>query len=199
MQQLDHILNQFGAAPVWDQQRSFQYLLQAWPILVGETVAAHSRPLGIQRQVLQVATSAAVWAQNLSFERQRLLTKLNQNVQLRSLNLKDIRFSTAQWHNSPTDPARRLQSQEEQLRWQQHPSRLPPAPEDSPLLLTDLRPTHGFQRWAERQTRQNQALPLCPRCQCPTPGGELKRWSQCAFCATQKWQADMRANQPNGA
>jgi predicted nucleic acid-binding Zn ribbon protein len=31
-------------------------------------------------------------------------------------------------------------------------------------------------------------LPRCPQCQCPTPPGELERWSVCAVCATQRWQ-----------
>jgi predicted nucleic acid-binding Zn ribbon protein len=35
---------------------------------------------------------------------------------------------------------------------------------------------------------RSQHLPLCPTCHCPTPEGELMRWSACALCAAKRFQ-----------
>lgn len=189
LQNLGGILNHFGQDDAWRQQRLFQMLVQQWHQLVGDSVAQHTRPTGIHLEVLQVAASTPVWAQNLSFERRRILLKIQQLPQLRSLQLKDIHFSTAQWHTPALDPDQRLDTNQQQTLWQQHPSRLPQV--DSALLPTGL----SFEQWQMRRQQQNQTLPSCPRCQCPTPQGELQRWSVCAFCATQRWQAEKISNE----
>jgi predicted nucleic acid-binding Zn ribbon protein len=132
---------------------------------------------------LQVATSSAAWAQNLAFERRRILEKLNAQI---GSSLIDIRFSTAQWHNreestQPIDTWLAI--------WQDHPSRLPgePAQPASQPDDTNEHPEEAFQSWADMVKRRSQHLPLCPRCQCPTPQGELERWSVCALCAVKQW------------
>ncbi len=283
LQDLSGILNHFGQDDTWEEQRLFQQLLTQWVTIVGDSVAAHTRPTGIHRRVLQVAASSPVWAQNLSYERRRILQKIQALGQLRSLQLKDIRFSTAEWHNTPTNPNKRLDTFQQQMLWQQHPSRLPSDPSGSaaapaiqpqanpvpanpaqstqapasrppanrPKLKNSLssrpsqpspsqsnppppppttqqapnqpipRPSErphspsarsenrnkpsreapldpSFEHWEQRRRRQNEMLPLCPSCQCPTPQGELQRWSVCAFCATQQWQADKIENQRKG-
>ncbi|MFM7370626.1 MAG: DciA family protein, partial [Sphaerospermopsis kisseleviana] len=49
------------------QEQPFSRLLKCWQEVVGVKVAAQTRPLSIQRDVLWVATSSAAWAQNLTF------------------------------------------------------------------------------------------------------------------------------------
>jgi predicted nucleic acid-binding Zn ribbon protein len=169
------------------EQRQLQRILQCWAEVVGPVVAAQAQPTSIQRGVLRVATSSSAWAQNLVFERQRILEKLNAKI---SSCLSDIRFSTAQWQNPVT--AINAGSEQQAQLWQQHPSRLiqplsstrtdtgaeVPLPVDS---------TQAFQNWARAVRSRSQDLPLCPHCHCPTPPGELERWQICALCAAKTW------------
>lgn len=204
IQPLNGILNGIGSGDEWDNQRLLQRLITQWHGIVGSTVSKHSRPLEIHNGVLQVATSTAVWAQNLSFERRRILKKLNSRPDFKLLGLKEIRFSTAQWHSRPGSQGarpidKRLHSYHQQLQWQQHPSRMPP-PEDESLPANPAQSApQAFARWSHRRQQQVRQVPLCPQCQTPAPQGELQRWGLCAFCMTQQWQAVKEANHPDGS
>ncbi|MBW4518361.1 MAG: DUF721 domain-containing protein [Scytolyngbya sp. HA4215-MV1] len=166
-------------------QQQFQHLLQCWSQVVGSVVAAQTRPLSIYRGILKVATASSVWSQNLSFERQRILEKLNAQL---ATPLVDIRFSAARWDTQQDIPASNGSDLQDVL-WQNHPSRIHTAGRSTKLAslreLTD--PNAAFQFWAERIKRRSQHLPLCPRCSCPTPPGELQRWSLCSLCAAKRW------------
>lgn len=182
---LHHVLGSLEDQASWQEQKQFKRLLSQWGEIVGPAVASQTRPVAIQRNVLIVAASSPAWAQNLLFERHRILQKLN--AQLR-LSLQDIRFSTAYWHR------RSLSNQPDggdpiQL-WRSHPSAL-----DSPAPFTastqpneSTTPETAFESWANRMKTRSRNLPLCDRCQCPTPQGELERWSCCAICAAKQWQ-----------
>ncbi len=204
IQPLNGILNGIGSGGEWDQQRQLKRLIGQWEAIVGATVAQHSCPLELHNGILQVATSTAVWAQNLSFERRRILKKLNQRAHFKILGLTEIRFSTAQWHNRPGSSGafqidKRLNSYQQQLQWQQHPSRLPPLKNERPDPELAKSASQAFDRWSQRRQQQVNQVPPCPQCQTPTPEGELQRWGICAFCMTEAWQADKNANQPDGS
>ena len=94
---VNNILGVLKQQAKW-QEHPFQRVLQLWPDVVGKVAATHTRPLSIQRDVLQVATSSAAWAQNMTFGRTTLLLKLNQKL---SEPLVDIRFSTKDWQRVP--------------------------------------------------------------------------------------------------
>jgi predicted nucleic acid-binding Zn ribbon protein len=177
LRSIHHILGSLEHQENWQGRRQFQQLVASWVQVVGPIVAAQTRPVGIHRQVLQVATSSAVWAQNLAFERQRILAKLNPQV---GLQLTDIRFSTAQWQ-----PSRPLSLETAAA----HPSQIfqvsIAAASHADWAVSD--PQQVFQRWAEQIKLRSQLLPLCPVCRCPAPAGELERWSVCAPCATKRW------------
>ncbi len=162
------------------QEQPFQRLLKCWSEVVGTAVAAHTRPLSIQRNVLWVATSSAAWAQNLTFERQRLLVKLNA---LLPNPLVDIRFSTAEWHSS-----KQVADQPNSSVNPQHPSYLGKqiAPENH--LNSDAGDANTtFADWAVAIQARSHHLPLCPECESPTPPGELQRWGICCLCAAKKF------------
>lgn len=178
---LNQVLGSIDQQDSWRSQRQFRQLIACWFQVVGPAVAAHTRPIAIQRRVLQVATSSSAWSQNLAFERHRILEKLN--AQLAS-NLIDIRFSTAQWHQGASQD----QSSDRSSIWQEHPSRI--SDDAIPQIKTceiTQNPVEAFQKWATLMRARSQNLPLCPHCQCPTPSGELERWSACALCATKQW------------
>jgi predicted nucleic acid-binding Zn ribbon protein len=179
---LDGILNSLAEQRVW-QEQPFQLLLKYWPDVVGVTVAAHTRPVSIQRKILWVATSSAVWAQELSFSRQRILEKLN--GQLPS-PLLDIRFSTAGWqHSQNSSPAANSQAKTSLSR--DHPSYVMDAPNmPKNSKSSENSPNAVFQHWAKVMQARSHDLPLCPQCRCPTPPGEIQRWAMCSICAAKQ-------------
>ncbi|NJR67052.1 MAG: DUF721 domain-containing protein [Leptolyngbyaceae cyanobacterium CRU_2_3] len=184
MKSLQQVLGVLDRQDSWKGRRQFQQLLAYWSDIVGVAVAAQTRPIAIQRKVLNVATSSSAWAQNLAFERHRILEKLNAAL---PLGITDIRFSTAHWHTHSSSP----DTPESTILWQNHPSRiLPPAP--LPGQSTALDPQTAFRSWARTMRSRSQNLPLCPSCQCPTPVGELKRWSVCSLCAAKAFGQGMR-------
>lgn len=185
---LHRVLGALENQPAWQERQQFKRLLVRWSEVVGPVVAQQTKPIAVQRGVLNVATSSPAWAQNLIFERQRLVEKLNAQLHL---SLKDIRFSTAQWQGSRQKPnSAQLNGSDESNPWRDHPcyfEPIQPARRDRPPH-SDPKPTpeDAFQQWAVRMQQRSQHLPLCPRCACPTPPGELQRWSVCALCAP--WQ-----------
>ena len=165
------------------QSQEFQCLLRCWPEVVGAAVMAQTRPLAVDRGVLKVATSSAVWAQQLMFQRRQILAKLNLRL---SAPLVDIRFSTAQWHKPlMAEPA----APEQTVLWREHPSRVLEKPTGSKIEPQPAikEPKAAFQQWAEGIQARTLSLPLCEQCQCPAPPGELQRWGVCALCAAKGW------------
>ncbi|MEO0540965.1 MAG: DUF721 domain-containing protein [Cyanobacteria bacterium P01_A01_bin.105] len=209
---LKSLMGTLQQQPHWQTRRQFYQVVQHWPKAVGHLVARQSRPVSIQRQILYVSVSTAAWAQTLTFERQRILPKLNHWL---ACPLNDVRFSAAHWTTS-AEP-RRPTVDNELLR--QHPSYVAPehrAPESgalenpasdlAPGLATeDGRPSENatagsedslpaggaqqaFAQWSQRIQTSQQHQHLCPECQCYCPPGELKRWQMCALCIVKQWK-----------
>ncbi|MEB3825899.1 DUF721 domain-containing protein [Phormidium sp. CCY1219] len=185
---LNDILGPLARQTLGEKQQDYQRLVESWNQAVGPKIAPHTRPLVVDRGVLKVATSSAAWAQTLTFERRRILQRLNRG---RTRPIADIRFSPRDWLKGSETPLSSAQT--ERIVWQQHPSRLsdpdstqPPEPENSETPGNND-PLSAFDRWAFRLQARSRSLPLCPHCSCPTPPGELERWSVCALCATQRF------------
>lgn len=176
-QSLRQVIHVLDNQENWKKRQQFRQLLACWSEVVGAAVACQTRPLLIQRQVLQVATSSSAWAQNLAFERHRILEKLNACL---PYTLTDIRFSHAQWQ-SPHKPA--ANASESDILWQNHPFQVAPAPDPLGHDAPPADPQTAFQKWSKVVRDRSRHLPACPLCQCPTPPGELQRWSVCALCA----------------
>lgn len=169
-------------------QQPFPRLLKCWAEVVGTAIATHTQPLSIQRDVLRVATSSAAWAQNLTFERQRLLVKLNEKL---PDPLVDIRFSTAGWKR-PQDKT----NHEKTLSLREHPSyvgdetsvrRDGQSPTGSDRASKSENANVAFENWAKAMQARSHNLPICPQCQSPTPPGEIQRWGVCSICATKQF------------
>jgi predicted nucleic acid-binding Zn ribbon protein len=184
LQSIGAIVNALERQTLWQERRAFDRLLKAWPDAVGMAVSKHTRPLEIRQDVLQVATSNSVWAQQLGFQRQRILAKLNVSL---TRPLKDIRFSPGQWH-------RRSNSEDwiASADFLAHPCCCPLEAEVAQKKrdkVESMQPTtarEAFDRWAQKIQARSRSFPLCPSCQCPTPPKELERWSVCALCSVDR-------------
>lgn len=177
-QSIPEILERLQIEALYKQQ-PIQQLLDCWQEVVGKVIATHTQPISIERDVLWVATSGAAWAQNLTFERRRLLKKLNKIL---PTPLVDIRFSTARWQptkkKSPTQP--KISSTE-------HPSYLGNTNHFPNLHAQPKNPHTAFDNWTQTIKTRYSELPLCPNCQSPAPQGELERWGVCSICAARSF------------
>ncbi len=187
LKSVNDVLNILKAKAVI-QEPPINALLQNWHEIVGDVLALQTRPLSIQRHLLRVATSSAAWAQNLTFERQSLLIKVNQKL---VTPVTDIHFSTAGWHISPI-----REKKPELPSPSQHPSYLGESIDIINAIATDVSVVDkeqassrnkAFEAWANAVKVRSHKLPLCPECQCPTPSGELQRWDVCALCAAKRF------------
>jgi predicted nucleic acid-binding Zn ribbon protein len=170
---LNSVLSQLKKTQ-WKDQQSFEKFVKQWPEIVGVAVAAQTRPLKLNGAgVLYVSVSSGVWAQNLAFERVRLIKKVNAAWHG---SVADIYFSTRDWHRTPSP--RLIQVLELKLKPSLTGGKSKGKGERS--LPTDAR--DAFSRWSLAVQKQTKGNTLCPLCQCPTPLEELKRWQHCALC-----------------
>jgi predicted nucleic acid-binding Zn ribbon protein len=158
----------------WKDQQAIDRLLRLWPEIVGPEVAAQTRPVSLSAQgVLQVSTSSGVWAQNLAFERIRLLAKVRAAW---NPAVKDIYFSPRQWHQRPTPHLRSLEIDLSAIRRTGAVLQKPTDPKDA---------QGAFANWAKSvQQNASRHATRCPICECLTPSVELSRWGRCALCTS---------------
>lgn len=190
MQSLHQILSCLQSQILTPEQQQFQQLCECWPEIVGTRARVHSRPVSWHRGILNIATQSATWSQELTLKRMQLLYRLNQKL---LFPVEDIKFSTAQWRYLAPDQqrvSRTSPSDDFSQLWHNHPSRV-----GFPLIVTEscinsaITPLTAFQQWAHTVQQRSQHLPLCPQCHCPTPPGELTRWSVCRLCAMQNLES----------
>ena len=183
---LNHLIITLTKQPGWARYQRYYRLCQYWNEMIDPKIVSHTRPLYIQRNSLWVATSSSVWSQHLSLQRHLFLKNIN--VRFPQEPLVDIRFSSAKWHNSQLIADTFVESS--------HPSKID-FTASLPQTTSDnfTTPAIAFQRWTESMKARAQGMTLCPQCHCPTPSGELKRWSLCMHCATKQWQTNSPSSQ----
>jgi predicted nucleic acid-binding Zn ribbon protein len=196
---LEQILNQLEQQPGWEKFCEYRQLLKCWQNTVSSNTAQHTRPLYIERQILWVATSSAARAQELSFQRYSLLKKLDQQL---PFALKDIRFSSSNWHqatelNCTQQTLFKISNQQKsKINLSNSPAGTKKLENNPGKLLQVTSPSKKAKAAAERllhSIKQNStAFITCPNCDSPTPIEEIERWSLCYHCVAQKWSQKYR-------
>lgn len=195
---VEQILTQLEQQPGWEKFRKYRQLLKCWDKTVNRRTAQHTRPLYINRQVLYIATSSAARAQELSFQRYTLLKRLNKQL---TFELKDLHFSSSQWHQktylpeiqpSLFRPGKRQQSQVDSG------SSISVTQADESCNSANLssskdRAINAAQRWLNSIKHQSYTNILCPECNCLTSNEELARWNSCYHCIARKWSEEYRS------
>ena len=90
-QVLDKALGDLGLLAI---ARKYQ-VFSLWASIVGDDISRHARPRRLHGDILFVATSSSVWAQELAFMREALVDKVNHA--LGGEYIRDIRFSEHLW------------------------------------------------------------------------------------------------------
>jgi predicted nucleic acid-binding Zn ribbon protein len=155
--------------PAWQKPQHLLKVLEVWTEVCGSQVAHHAQPQRLTNHVLSVATSSAVWAQELTMQRLQLCQKLLAHHP--TLPLKEIRFSPTGWRDKNT-----------------------PLPERAPAPPFAEATTKHFD-WPstddpqERLRQVEQVLqwrlqknPTCPRCRAKAHPASLQRWGYCLEC-----------------
>ena len=182
---LDRILKQVIQQPEWSKYREHCQMMECWQQVVNQKILKNTRPLHIDRQTLYVATSSAVWAQELALQRYSLIKKLNSRL---DFTIKDIRFSPARWQNQQKPEIIELPLQEVNLkRLRAEKEKKEPAKND-----TNLDANTTIKKWLENIKKNSQNLATCPQCKSLTPQAELTRWQVCRHCIAQKWNSEYR-------
>lgn len=193
---LPNILHDIQSRTNWQQRCQYLLIAEKWAEIVGDSVAKQTCPIGVYQKTLQVAVSSAVWSQALSFERIRILAKVNALVGGSSrLTITDIHFSTAKWATRQQDLARQKVIAED------HPSYLPAIAhslkgadqqksgnrQNLERSLDRPKPpenaSEAFQRWQSVMKLRAPQMPKCPKCDRPALAGEIARWQMCRVCA----------------
>ena len=179
---LNRILNKIIKQPEWEAYREYSQVVKCWHKVVNQQALKNSKPLYIERNVLNVATSSAVWAQELALQRYSLLKRLNSRI---DFTIKDIRFSPARWHNKPPSEKIEIPLQEvnlSKLRANQNQE------QKDQNINADL----AIRKWLQNKQQNAPQLATCPQCQSLTPPSELNRWQVCRYCIAQKWHDEYR-------
>jgi predicted nucleic acid-binding Zn ribbon protein len=195
---VEQILTQLETQPGWEKFREYRQLLKCWDRVVNQQIAQYTRPLYVNRQILYVATPSAARAQELSFQRYTLLKRLNQQ-QLLTAEIKDLHFSSSQWHQQ-RDPQK---TQALFTISDRHQAIPPPAisfalkqenqgTKANNCLSPQDRAKNAAQRWLKTIEQRSNATLTCPKCNSLISQAELSRWNLCHHCVAQKWSDEYR-------
>jgi len=88
-------------------------ILGAWNEIVGESVAAHSRPRAIRNRILFIDVAHPTWMQQLQFLKPTLLEKIN--TFLGESLIQDIRFKLGETLSNVPTPPKTLSMEDEKL------------------------------------------------------------------------------------
>jgi hypothetical protein len=75
-----------------------------WSAIVGEDVAANSRPAEISRDALLIVTRSSAWSQQLAFLSERIMSALRKRT---GLDLQRLRFRVGRINESASAPVRK--------------------------------------------------------------------------------------------
>ena len=193
---LDKILSKITQQPEWQEYNQYQQLVTCWSKVVNRKISQNTRPIYFSRGILGIATSSAVWAQELTLQRYSLLKKLNKHL---NFDVNDIRFTPARWadnitRDNQTNLAKNLNNQDNIAAFNAR----------QVVSETEIVPPEtakeSLQNWLEKIKKRSlrdpdsgsQTLPLCPQCNSPTPQKELERWHLCCHCMAQQKHLEYR-------
>ncbi|NJK56469.1 MAG: DUF721 domain-containing protein [Pleurocapsa sp. SU_5_0] len=197
---VEQILTQLESQPGWEKLREHRQLLKCWEKVVNQQTAQHTRPLYINRQIFYIATSSAARAQELSFQRYTLLKRLNQ--QQLTAEIKDLRFSSSQWHQqNPGQDSQALFTISDRQKHEHANRHQTKISSDSLVFLKENekvedqlspqdRAKNAAQRWLRIIEQRSKATLACPKCNSLISQAELSRWNLCHHCIAQKWSKE---------
>lgn len=185
---LDKILSKITQQPEWQEYNQYQQLATCWRNVVNRKISQNTRPIYFSRGIFGIATSSAVWAQELTLQRYSLLKKVNRQL---NFEVKDIRFTPAQWNDNiardnHTDLAKNIDNQENIA------ATSPKQVESATEIATPKTAHESLKHWLSKIEKRSQNLPLCPQCNSPTPQKELERWHFCCHCMAQQKHLEYR-------
>ncbi len=181
---LGKILQQIIQQPAWKYYRDYCQIKYSWHELVNSQATENSKPLHIEKDTLYVATSSAVWAQELSLQSFAISKKIQTHLQIK---ITKIKFSPARWHSLKTriPPVTNNEIKLQAVNLQQ-------IIEAKKSRSTQSESTQALIRQLLEKTKAKSSTLTCPQCNCLTTQAELTRWQVCRHCIAQKWNDEYR-------
>lgn len=171
---LRSILDRLTAAPSWRPAKALQLVDAAWPQVVGQWLAGHTRIIAYHDGRLVVAVPSAVWAQEFTYLKPTILARLKAQDPSIAEIVKDIQTrvhrprifsSSPAFHQERSFPGAGKRASLVQER-------------DLPVLLMKVKEQY---EGAARQWLQ-EGYHRCAQCHSPT----LASYSLCVMC---EWQS----------
>ncbi len=131
-----------GLKKEWHTNKDVASLWEDWPKIAGDQLSSNCSPINFQHGILTIGVTHPHWIQALLFTRNQLLASLKS----KGHKIKEIRIKQDY-------PQKKLPRYEEEVIWNEHPSR------------SDI---HG--------------KTSCPCCNNPAPRGEILLWGKCSLC-----------------
>jgi predicted nucleic acid-binding Zn ribbon protein len=102
---ISKITFEIQALPGWEGVRDWGSIVKAWSDTVSPTIAKHTQPRSISREILTIATHSSSLAHQLTFGRQALCRQLNHRliVPVRDLRFIAVGYSSSDPNVSATD------------------------------------------------------------------------------------------------
>jgi hypothetical protein len=88
---VDSILRNVLASPRYHERLSRYSFVTHWHEIVGSKISQHARPLKVVRGALYVEVENPIWAQELTFHREVILSRIQEYVPS-DLKINDLRF-----------------------------------------------------------------------------------------------------------
>ena len=91
--------------PGWEGVRDWGLIVQAWAAIVSPTIAQHTQPRSISREILTIATHSSSLAHQLTFGRRSLCQQLNAQLitPIKDLRFVAVGYSSRTIADTPTD------------------------------------------------------------------------------------------------
>ncbi|MEW6428333.1 MAG: DUF721 domain-containing protein [Thermodesulfobacteriota bacterium] len=102
IQSIGDLLASVFARRKWDRRLALHEVFSFWKQAVGREIAVHARPDVIRQDVLWVKVSDPIWMQQLHFNKQLLLDKINGRLR-GGVAFTDIRFQLGYGNDPASD------------------------------------------------------------------------------------------------
>ncbi len=154
-------------------------LSAAWPKIVGDDIAQHSRPLAIEADTLLVVTRSSAWSQQLSFLAERVLASIDEHARVQGINR--IRFRVGRLSHATSRRAPGLGTERGDA--------LKKLPKRAPAETLEAALEHFRTDIAEaRRAKSAAGFKECSRCGVPVP----PKRETCQPCMQALWEEKTR-------
>ena len=177
MDSLGNIVPKMMKALGLAQRYKAEIILLNWRQIVGEEIAAHTKPGKISRHVLTIAANNAVWAHHLSTLKEEIIAKINAFAEEKAVS--DLKFQAGYFRNDQNNEKNGEGEEPPTITWREASLDRSEAkavdlmvdPLDDDMLRGKFKRLLGKDLALKKARRRHDWQP-CKQCGVPRPPGE---------------------------